>query len=44
MTPMIMDVVSQALEMMGFGMLGIFAVIGLIAGIVTLLAKLGSKK
>ena len=33
----------QALEMLGQGMLGIFVVIGLIAVIMTLLAKVGNK-
>ncbi|MCI9258180.1 MAG: sodium pump decarboxylase gamma subunit [Acutalibacter sp.] len=38
-----MDAILQALNIMGKGMLGIFVVIGLIAVIMTLLAKVGNK-
>ena len=37
------DAILQALNIMGKGMLGIFVVIGLIAVIMTLLAKVGNK-
>ena len=35
---------SRAFEMLGQGMLGIFVVLGLIALLVVLMQKLGSKK
>lgn len=38
-----MENVAKALNIMGKGMLGVFVVIGLIAVIVTLLGRLGSK-
>lgn len=38
-----MENVTKALNIMGKGMLGVFVVIGLIAVIVTLLGRLGSK-
>ena len=38
-----MDAILQALNIMGKGMLGIFVVIGLIAVIMTLLAKVGTQ-
>ncbi len=38
-----MNAILQALNIMGKGMLGIFVVIGLIAVIMTLLAKVGNK-
>ena len=39
-----MDNITQALNIMGRGMLGIFVVIGLIAIIVTVLGRTGNKR
>ena len=39
-----MENVLQALEMMGQGMLGIFVVLGLIAGLVALMQKFENRK
>lgn len=36
--------ITQALEMMGQGMMGIFVVLGIIALLVTLMQKLDNKK
>ncbi len=36
--------IAQALEVMLFGMLGIFIVMGLMIGIVSLLRRFGNKK
>ena len=38
------DLLMEALPVMGTGYLGIFIVTGIIIGVVTLLNKLGSKK
>ena len=39
-----MDVVMEALGIMGKGMLGIFVVLGLIAGLVALMQKFDNRK
>ena len=39
-----MQNIEQALEMMGQGMLGIFVVLGLIAGLVALMQKFENRK
>ena len=39
-----MDVVMEALGIMGKGMLGIFVVLGLIAGLVALMQKFENRK
>ena len=44
MNPETMQNVMEALGIMGKGMLGIFVVIGLIAVIVAVLTKVGSKR